>query len=171
VKISHKTRFGARPVADTFPGCYFLHSRPNTLDFPPPQSVILGGHLYRLEDSVRLTLWILLSSISFSISIPALAQARAAAPTVPPQPHSLDPSPAGADEASDRVARDMARKANQERAAAVKVDTDKLLKLAVELKASVDKSSENVLSLDVIKKAEEIEKLAHSVRDKMKGPN
>jgi hypothetical protein len=41
----------------------------------------------------------------------------------------------------------------------------------VELKDSVDKSSENVLSLDVVKKAEEIEKLAHSVKDKMKGPN
>jgi hypothetical protein len=41
----------------------------------------------------------------------------------------------------------------------------------VELKDSVDKSSENVLSLEVVKKAEEIEKLAHSVKDKMKGPN
>jgi hypothetical protein len=46
-----------------------------------------------------------------------------------------------------------------------------LLKLSVELKQSVDKSDENVLSLEVIKKAEEIEKLAHSVREKMKGPN
>jgi hypothetical protein len=65
----------------------------------------------------------------------------------------------------------MAKKANQERAASLKNDTEKLLRLAVELKASVDKSNENLLSLDVIKKAEEIEKLAHSVRDKMKGPN
>jgi hypothetical protein len=29
----------------------------------------------------------------------------------------------------------------------------------------------NVLSLDVLKKAEEIEKLAHSVKEKMEGPN
>lgn len=65
----------------------------------------------------------------------------------------------------------MAKKANQERAAAVKSDTEKLLKLAVELKASVDKSNENLLSVEVIRKAEEIEKLAHSVKDKMKGPN
>ena len=43
--------------------------------------------------------------------------------------------------------------------------------MAVELKAYVDKSNENVLSLEVIRKAEEIEKLAHSVKDKMKGPN
>ena len=32
----------------------------------------------------------------------------------------------------------------------------------------MDKSDENVLSLTVIKKAEEIEKLAKSVKDKMK---
>jgi hypothetical protein len=36
------------------------------------------------------------------------------------------------------------------------------------LKQYVDKSNENTLSLDVVKKAEEIEKLARSVKDKMK---
>jgi len=52
----------------------------------------------------------------------------------------------------------MAKRAAKERVAALKHDTDRLLKLSVELKQSVDKSDENVLSLDVIKKAEEIEK-------------
>ena len=75
------------------------------------------------------------------------------------------------DENRDRIARDMAKKANLERQAALKVDTDKLFKLASELKGYVDKSNENVLSLEVLKKAEEIEKLARSVKDKMKGPN
>ncbi len=65
----------------------------------------------------------------------------------------------------------MAKKAAKERIAALRVDTDKLLKLSVELKEYVDKSDENVLSLDVVKKAEQIEKLAKSVKDKMKGPN
>jgi nitric oxide reductase activation protein len=89
------------------------------------------------------------------------------------RPLATDPNaaPTDADEARDRIARDMAKKANLERAAALKSDTDKLLKLAVELKAYVDKSNENVLSIDVVKKAEEIEKLARSVKDKMKGPN
>jgi hypothetical protein len=36
------------------------------------------------------------------------------------------------------------------------------------LKQYVDKSNENTLSLDVVRKAEEIEKLAHSVKEKMK---
>jgi len=65
----------------------------------------------------------------------------------------------------------MAKKANMERQAALKLDTDRLLRLAGELKDYVDKSNENMLSLNVMKKAEEIEKLARSVREKMKGPN
>ena len=75
------------------------------------------------------------------------------------------------DEARARIARDMEKKAAKQRVAALKTDTDRLLKLSLELKEYVDKSNENVLSLEVIKKADEIEKLAKSVRDKMKGPN
>ena len=95
------------------------------------------------------------------------------------QSHRLPPSPKGdptetpvdTDESRDRIASDMAKKANLERQAALKKDADRLFKLATELKGYVDKSNENVLSLDVLKKAEEIEKLAHSVKEKMKGPN
>ena len=71
--------------------------------------------------------------------------------------------------AAPRMERDMAKKANQARQADLRRDTEKLLKLATELKESVDKTNESTLSVDVIKKAEEIEKLAHSVKDKMKG--
>jgi hypothetical protein len=48
-------------------------------------------------------------------------------------------------------------------------DTDKLLELATELKAEVDKTDKNVLSVDVVKRAEQIEKLARSVKERMKG--
>ena len=64
--------------------------------------------------------------------------------------------------------REREKKANAERQQKLKRDTDQLLKLATELKQAVDKSNEHTLSLDVVKKAEEIEKLAHSVKDKMK---
>jgi len=67
-----------------------------------------------------------------------------------------------------KLERDLAKKANRDRQAQLQRDTDNLLKLANELKQSVDKSNENTLSLDVVKKAEEIEKLAHSVKEKMK---
>ena len=47
-------------------------------------------------------------------------------------------------------------------------DTAKLLQLATELKAAVDKSTKDQLSLDVIRKAEEIEKLARDVKQRMR---
>ena len=56
----------------------------------------------------------------------------------------------------------------RERQLALRRDTEKLLSLAAELKQNVDKTSPNILSMDVIKKAQEIEKLAKSVKDKMR---
>jgi hypothetical protein len=72
-----------------------------------------------------------------------------------------DQVPPAEDAAKTKMEREMAKKANQERQASLKKDTDKLLKLATELKEYVDKTNENMLSMD--------EKLAHSVKDKMKG--
>lgn len=79
--------------------------------------------------------------------------------------------PAGSDESTTEMQQRMAKQANLEREARLKSDTEKLFKLAEELKDSVGKSNENILSLDVMKKANEIEKLAHSVKEKMRGPN
>lgn len=47
-------------------------------------------------------------------------------------------------------------------------DTARLYQLANELKAEMDKSTKDTLSLSVIKKADEVEKLAHKVRAEMK---
>jgi len=57
---------------------------------------------------------------------------------------------------------------NEQRQSDLKRDTDELYKLASELKKSVDSSNEHVLSVEVVRKAEAIEKLAKSVRTKMK---
>jgi len=65
--------------------------------------------------------------------------------------------------------KELSKKRNVARQQDIKKDTDKLLELATELKQYVDKTNEDILSMDVIKKADEIEKLAHSVREKMKG--
>ena len=111
----------------------------------------------------RLFVWILFLCLP---SLPGLAQR-----TTPPSSRDITTPTPEEDEARARLSNEMAKKATKERVAALKHDTDKLLRLSVELKEFVDKSDENVLSLDVIKKAEEIEKLAHSVREKMKGPN
>jgi hypothetical protein len=53
-----------------------------------------------------------------------------------------------------------------ERRDQIAADSARLVKLASELKAEVDKSSKDTLSVSVIRKAEEIEKLAHSVKEK-----
>jgi hypothetical protein len=58
--------------------------------------------------------------------------------------------------------------ANLERKKQISDDSAKLLKLAGDLKAEVDKTSKDTLSLGVIRKADEIERLAHSVKEKMK---
>ena len=62
----------------------------------------------------------------------------------------------------------MVREANTKRQQDIRDDTEKLFQLASELKTAVDKSNEHVLSLDVVRKAEEVEKLAKKVREKMK---
>ncbi len=58
---------------------------------------------------------------------------------------------------------------NDDRQKQLLADTDRLLQLATELHSDVSKTSKNVLSVEVIRKADEIEKLAHSVKVKMKG--
>lgn len=128
--------------------------------------VVLAGSLE--EVFVRTKLY---ESVFFLclFAIPCTAQSQMPVPPIPPRDTNV--APADRDEAQERIEHDMAKRAAKERVAALKSDTDKLLKLSVELKAYVDKSDENVLSLDVIRKAEEIEKLAHSVKEKMKGPN
>lgn len=76
------------------------------------------------------------------------------------------------DAESDARQRDYAREqmkaANKKRQEDIKRDTDKLLQLATELKAYVDKTNENVLSIEVLKKAEEIERLSKEVQKKMR---
>lgn len=82
-----------------------------------------------------------------------------------PQPDESEPS------IPPRIQKDMEKKANEQRQAELKRDTEKLLQLSTELKEYVDKSNSNILSVDVIKKAEEIEKLAHTVKTRMRGNN
>lgn len=69
---------------------------------------------------------------------------------------------------SPQMQEQQARSRNSDRQKKLVEDTDKLLALATQLKQDVDKTNKDVLSLDVIKKADEIEKLAHSVKERMK---
>ena len=90
----------------------------------------------------------------------------AGAPQIPMQQGNQRRDPE--EEAREQMIKDMAKQANLKRQEDLKRDTQKLLQLANELKAYVDKTNENVMSIEVVKKTEEIEKLARSVREKMK---
>jgi hypothetical protein len=72
------------------------------------------------------------------------------------------------DPAQKEMQERMLREANKKRQQDIREDTDKLFQLATELKAAVDKSNENLLSLDVVRKADEVERLAKKVKEKMK---
>ena len=58
--------------------------------------------------------------------------------------------------------------ANAARKKQIAADSASLLKLATDLKVEVDKTNKDTLSLNVIRKADEIEKLAHNIKEKMK---
>ncbi len=115
-----------------------------------------------------LSLFFVLAILSVVPRLPAQGPQTAPEPqlnTPPVRPR--DPSEVFRDEQLRR----MARERNAGRQKQLKKDTEDLLKLATELKEYVDKTNENVLSINVIRKAEEIEKLAHSVKTKMRDSN
>jgi hypothetical protein len=64
--------------------------------------------------------------------------------------------------------RERAKKANEMLQVEIKRDTEKLVQLSADLKESVDKSSQGILAADTFKKAEQIEKLARSLKSKIK---
>jgi TolA-binding protein len=68
----------------------------------------------------------------------------------------------------DQVQRQQAMAANQQRQAEIRRDTEKMAELTQELKDFLVKGEPGVMSMDAIKKAEQIEKLAKSVKSKMK---
>jgi len=68
----------------------------------------------------------------------------------------------------DQQTKQSAAAASEERRKQISLDSANLLKLATELKAEVDKTSKDTLSLTVIRKAGAIEKLARDVKEEMK---
>jgi hypothetical protein len=91
------------------------------------------------------------------------------APSASPAATQFGNVPQGERSQTEREMMDRQRReANKKRQQDIRDDTEKLFQLATELKSAVDKSNENLLSLEVVRKAEEVEKLAHRVKEKMK---
>jgi hypothetical protein len=58
--------------------------------------------------------------------------------------------------------------ANAERKKQITADSDKLLKMATDLKDELDKTGKDTLSVDTIHKIDAIEKLARGMKDKLR---
>jgi len=103
--------------------------------------------------------------------VPACGRAQQTGTTNPfPTPHGFPPQdgPLGSIDGSNPFGSERRlREINAERQKALVADTNKLLRLATELNAEIAKSNPGALTPEQIRKVAEIEKLAHSVRDKM----
>ena len=84
-------------------------------------------------------------------------------------PHGVLSEPAvdENDPSQAKVRQEMIVRQNDARHKRLAEDADRLLALSTELKADVDKTPKDELSLEVVRKAAEIEKLAHDVRQRM----
>jgi len=95
---------------------------------------------------------------------------------LPPQPGATSTSPSNTpgfdnsppDPGHIRMAKSMAEQRNEIRQKQIVADSQHLLDLAQQLKDAVDKSSKDQLSLSVVNTASEIEKLAKTVKEKMR---
>ena len=68
----------------------------------------------------------------------------------------------------DQVEQERLMKTRQLRQEEIRRDTQKLYQLSGELKDYLDKNGSVILSVDMIKKAETMEKLAHGIKQKLK---
>jgi hypothetical protein len=112
-----------------------------------------------------------ITTITLLLTMACIAQLKNEQQQNPTQPAYPGQTPASHNEDvwEQQQQKAMQQKAILQRQQDIRKDTEKLLELATELKQAVDKSNKDTLSLDVVKKAEEIEKLAKSVKNKMRG--
>jgi hypothetical protein len=115
------------------------------------------------------------SGLAFIAAVALLTGAAQQQPSLNPDKPYLLPEANRLPDANDQMKlRDKQAKqqsfdaANAERKKQLSDDSAKLLTLAMALKAEVDKTNKDMLSLNVIRKADEIERLAHNVKEKMK---
>lgn len=93
------------------------------------------------------------------------AQTTATPETGEPQFPSKKPDDAGLVEMNRKMQQQRQKQNYRE----LKRDAERLLEVATELKQYVDKTNEQVLSLEVLRKAEEMEKLSKDLKNRMKG--
>lgn len=125
-----------------------------SFDFDFPIALSVSG-LWRRALCLSAVLTVAVACIAQDGKAPSSDAAKAVAPAADSKtPQSKDSKPAGS--------------ATNDRKKQIADESAELLNMALALKAEVDKTTKDTLSLNVIKKADQIEKLAKSVKDKMK---
>jgi hypothetical protein len=111
----------------------------------------------------------LLAGLVFLLLTPAVSDGiqQNQYPHLPPELNRVPDSNQANNINDQQAKKDSFEAANAQRKKEINADSAKLLKLATELKAEVEKTNKDTLSINVIRKADEIEKLAHSVKEKM----
>jgi hypothetical protein len=117
----------------------------------------------------KLAYWLLLPVVlAYAFALPVHSQAAGATSSVPsePKPQAGKDAPQSSHPASldPTTEASPAASPEEQREAQIEADTKKLYQLSAELRAEVAKTYKESLSLTVLKKAEEIEKLARSLK-------
>ena len=106
--------------------------------------------------------------VNCRVDLPAVSAAQnPMSPTLPPLPPPFGNGPSIGDD-NNPTHEQIEKARSAQRLKQLAQDTDKLLALATQLKEEVYKSNGSTLSVDAVKKAAEIEKLAKSVKNKMR---
>lgn len=119
--------------------------------------------------SLRAMLFLILGSSLILCPLAARSQVMAPPPLTPPGfPSAEPPNSHNTDPELRRMTEHMAMERNTQRQQKIVADTARLLDLAKELNNAVSRSTKDTLSIAVVKKAEEIEKLAKTIKNKMR---
>jgi hypothetical protein len=118
--------------------------------------------------SCALLMLVVLATLARAQSAAAQSPAPAQQQNSPTTAPSSAQKPADPDSKAGDAASLKPMSPKEAREAQIVADTNKLYELAQELQAEVAKSGKNTLSLAVVKKAAEVEKLARSLKERMK---
>ncbi len=109
------------------------------------------------------------TALILCLPVAARAQQQTPPPTPPvPMVPGVNPNGTEQDPALRHMTEQMSMRRNTQRQQQIVSDTAHLLQLAQQLNDDVSKSDKDQLSLSVVKDADEIEKLAKSIKEKMR---
>jgi hypothetical protein len=123
---------------------------------------MLTGHLDKAKFVLATFLFVGLCVTSFA------RQNASGSQSTTPTPAPVAAQQPASDSTSDRKPLNPQSSPADARQAQLRADTERLYQLTEELKAEVAKSNKDTLSISVIKKADEVEKLAKSLKERMK---